>query len=175
MEMSPCGRTDERTNERTSENRATQSLDSVRLSFAILLLETGCYLFNVICSPDVDSNKRVARASDWPHYSSGTCFNLSQSTLLKAIQAFQSKDYYMSNDHWAYFNEVLLHICHLLEIGAWCNWGGVCIYSYELRPWVINLNGENLSQVEWWHLTIPEVQVEGDLHEAIWGAVEPLF
>ena len=33
--MSPCGRTDEQTNKQTSENRATQSLDSVRLSFAI--------------------------------------------------------------------------------------------------------------------------------------------
>ena len=34
MEMLPCGRTDGRTNKQTSENRATQSLDSVRLSFA---------------------------------------------------------------------------------------------------------------------------------------------
>ena len=33
--MSPCGRTDGQTNKQTSENRATQSLDSVRLSFAI--------------------------------------------------------------------------------------------------------------------------------------------
>ena len=32
--MLPCGRTDEQTNKQTSENRATQSLDSVRLSFA---------------------------------------------------------------------------------------------------------------------------------------------
>ena len=38
--MSPCGRTDGRTDEQTSENRATQSLDSVRLSFAII--ETLC-------------------------------------------------------------------------------------------------------------------------------------
>ena len=34
--MSPCGRTDGRTNKQTSENRATQSMDCVRLSFAIL-------------------------------------------------------------------------------------------------------------------------------------------
>ena len=34
--MLPCGRTDGRTNKQTSENRATQSLDSVRLSFAMI-------------------------------------------------------------------------------------------------------------------------------------------
>ena len=34
MEMLPCGRTDGRTNKQTSENRATQSMDNVRLSFA---------------------------------------------------------------------------------------------------------------------------------------------
>ena len=36
MEMLPCGRTDGRTNKQTSENRATQSMDSVRLSFAMI-------------------------------------------------------------------------------------------------------------------------------------------
>ena len=37
MEMSPCGRTDEQ----TSEYRATQSMDNVRLSFAICQKELG--------------------------------------------------------------------------------------------------------------------------------------
>ena len=36
--MLPCGRTDGRTNKQTSENRATQSLDSVRLSFAMWIV-----------------------------------------------------------------------------------------------------------------------------------------
>ena len=35
--MLPCGRTDGRTNKQTSENRATQSMDSVRLSFAMTI------------------------------------------------------------------------------------------------------------------------------------------
>ena len=33
--MSPCGRTDGQTNKQTSEYSATQSMDNVRLSFAI--------------------------------------------------------------------------------------------------------------------------------------------
>ena len=41
--MLPCGRTDEQTNKQTSENRATQSLDSVRLSFAIFLKKKTCH------------------------------------------------------------------------------------------------------------------------------------
>ena len=41
--MLPCGRTDGRTDEQTSEYRATQSMDSVRLSFA--KIKNGAFLF----------------------------------------------------------------------------------------------------------------------------------
>ena len=43
--MLPCGRTDGRTNKQTSENRATQSMDSVRLSFA--KIKVGAFLFQL--------------------------------------------------------------------------------------------------------------------------------
>ena len=59
--MLPCGRTDGRTNKQTSENRATQSLDSVRLSFAIFGRESGTLLapsFSLKMSVEV-LNKQV--------------------------------------------------------------------------------------------------------------------
>ena len=42
--MSPCGRTDGQTNKQTSEYSATQSMDNVRLSFAICQKELGVQL-----------------------------------------------------------------------------------------------------------------------------------